>query len=76
MTKFDRYHHGSLRETMLAGAKKALDEGRQVPTMRDLAKAADVSSGAPYRHFKSRADFLAALEERYGIHLQWREIAL
>lgn len=56
------YHHGNLRRALLDAAIEIID-ARGVPalTMAALARAAGVSSGAPYRHFKSIDGVLAAL---------------
>lgn len=59
------YHHGNLRETLLQAAETALAErGVQGTTLRDVAKAAGVSHAAPYHHFASLNDLLAAVAER------------
>lgn len=59
------YHHGNLRETLLAAADTVLAErGAQGITLRDVAKAAGVSHAAPYHHFPSLNDLLAAVAER------------
>ena len=63
------YHHGNLRETLLAAADTVLAErGAQGLTLRDVAKAAGVSHAAPYHHFASLNDLLAAVAERaFGV---------
>lgn len=59
------YHHGNLRETLLIAAETILvARGAQGITLRDVAKAADVSHAAPYHHFGSLNDLLAAVAER------------
>lgn len=59
------YHHGNLRETLLLAAEATLAErGVQGTTLRDVAKAAGVSHAAPYHHFASLNDLLAAVAER------------
>jgi AcrR family transcriptional regulator len=59
------YHHGNLRETLLCAADTVLAErGAQGLTLRDVAKAAGVSHAAPYHHFASLNDLLAAVAER------------
>jgi AcrR family transcriptional regulator len=59
------YHHGNLRETLLAAADTVLTErGALGLTLRDVAKAAGVSHAAPYHHFTSLNDLLAAVAER------------
>ena len=64
------YHHGNLRETLLQAAEATLAErGVQGTTLRDVAKAAGVSHAAPYHHFASLNDLLAAVAERGFIAL-------
>lgn len=56
------YHHGNLRRALLDGALEVIAaEGVAGLTMARLARAAGVSSGAPYRHFKSIDAVLVAL---------------
>ena len=45
------YHHGDLREALLEAALTSLDETRELPSWRALARACAVSHTAPYRHF-------------------------
>ncbi|OYU44557.1 MAG: TetR family transcriptional regulator [Burkholderiales bacterium PBB4] len=64
------YHHGNLRETLLAAAQAVLaDRGALGLTLRDVAKAAGVSHAAPYHHFASLNDLLAVVAERAFITL-------
>jgi AcrR family transcriptional regulator len=59
------YHHGNLREALLDAAATLLaGRGAAQLTLRDIAKAADVSHAAPYHHFASLEVLLAALAER------------
>ena len=59
------YHHGNLRASLLAAAEALLAErGAQGVTLRDVARAAGVSHAAPYHHFASLNDLLAAVAER------------
>lgn len=62
--KSDDYHHGDLKAALLREALKAL---RRQPahelSLRDLAERLGVSKAAPYRHFPSRPEFLAAVRE-------------
>ncbi|MGA0841110.1 MAG: TetR/AcrR family transcriptional regulator [Pseudomonadales bacterium] len=54
------YHHGNLRETVLAVARRAIDQGAyETLSLRELAKQAGVSTNAPYRHFASKSEILA-----------------
>jgi AcrR family transcriptional regulator len=64
------YHHGALRETLLAAAEAWLDaRGIQALTLRELAKAAGVSHAAPYHHFSGRDELLAGVAERAFLNL-------
>lgn len=64
-SKPNTYHHGNLRESLLQAAEAALAErGVQGITLRDVAKKAGVSHAAPYHHFASLNDLLAAVAER------------
>ena len=59
------YHHGNLRESLLLAAEATLAvRGLHGTTLRDVAKAAGVSHAAPYHHFASLNDLLAAVAER------------
>ncbi len=56
------YHHGDLRRQLLDRAAEVIQEkGLEALSLRGLARDLGVSHGAPNRHFKSRADLLAAL---------------
>jgi AcrR family transcriptional regulator len=56
------YHHGSLREALIADGRRLLvEEGVQAVTLRELARRAGVSHGAPGRHFADRDALLAAI---------------
>jgi len=59
------YHHGNLRASLLDAADAVLAQrGAQGLTLRDVARAAGVSHGAPYHHFASLNELLAAVAER------------
>ncbi len=59
------YHHGNLRVGLLEAAEAVLAErGAQALTLRDVARRAGVSHGAPYHHFASLTDLLAAVAQR------------
>jgi AcrR family transcriptional regulator len=56
------YHHGNLRAALLTAAEQTLREhGIGQVSMRDLARQAGVSHGAPSRHFRDRQALLDAL---------------
>ncbi|WP_165187792.1 TetR/AcrR family transcriptional regulator [Caulobacter soli] len=56
------YHHGDLRRVLLQTALDMLGEeqGWQF-TLRELARRADVTHAAPYKHFADKAALLAEL---------------
>jgi AcrR family transcriptional regulator len=56
------YHHGNLRQVLLEKAAEAIqDGGIGALSLRDLARRAGVSHGAPARHFPDKAALLTAL---------------
>ena len=57
-----RYHHGRLREALIAAALDHLrGHGAESLSLRALARAAGVSQTAPYRHFPEKEALLAEL---------------
>jgi AcrR family transcriptional regulator len=58
------YHHGNLRAALLGEAERTLrEQGIDALSLRDLARQAGVSHGAPRRHFADRQALLDALAE-------------
>jgi AcrR family transcriptional regulator len=58
------YHHGKLRAALLAQAESTVRErGVEALSLRELAREAGVSHGAPRRHFADRQALLDALAE-------------
>jgi len=58
------YHHGNLKRVLLDTALKMIQErGDFHFTMRELARRAEVTHNAPYRHFADKNTLLAALAE-------------
>lgn len=56
------YHHGRLREALLAAGRSALvTAGPDALSLRALAREVGVSANAVYRHFENRDDLLDAL---------------
>lgn len=54
------YHHGNLREALVAAALALIEEkGPLGFTLAEAARGAGVSPAAPYRHFRGRDDLLA-----------------
>ncbi len=63
------YHHGNLREALIAAALDLIaDKGPAGFTFAEAARAAGVSAAAPYRHFRDR-DALMADVARRGFEL-------
>jgi len=59
------YHHGHLREALIKAALKMVKEqGAESVSIREIAKRAEVSSGAPFRHFPSRTALMTAVAEQ------------
>src|SRR5258707_5159838 len=62
------YHHGELREALVAAGHKLLEEkGLRSFTLRECARRAQVSHAAPAHHFASIDDLLAEIATR-GYH--------
>jgi AcrR family transcriptional regulator len=58
------YHHGALREALLSATLELIEtEGIGAVSLRQVARAAGVSPGAPYHHFPDRAALLTALSD-------------
>lgn len=59
------YHHGKLREALIAAGASALEEtGDTDISLRETARRAGVSPTATYRHFASKEALLAAIAGR------------
>ncbi|MGW3392119.1 TetR/AcrR family transcriptional regulator [Streptomyces cinereoruber] len=62
MTTRSTYHHGDLRQAVLAAALDVIAaEGPGALSLRDLARRAGVSHAAPAHHFKDRTGLLTAV---------------
>ena len=57
------YHHGELREALVAAGLAILEEGGDPASLglREAARRAGVSAMAPYRHFSDKDALLAAV---------------
>ncbi|MFF0426029.1 TetR/AcrR family transcriptional regulator [Streptomyces sp. NPDC004520] len=61
-TSRSTYHHGDLRQAILAAALDVIAaEGPGALSLRDLARRAGVSHAAPAHHFKDRTGLLTAI---------------
>jgi AcrR family transcriptional regulator len=60
----DTYHHGNLRTALMAATLELLEEGGpEAVSVREAAKRAGVSAGAPFRHFPTRTALMTAVAE-------------
>ena len=58
------YHHGDLRRALLDAAVQLINQrGLDAVSVREVAKLAGVSPGAPFRHFATRNALLTAVAE-------------
>src|ERR1700761_5109612 len=58
------YHHGDLRRALIDAALKLAEEGGpEAVSVREAARRAGVSPGAPFRHFESRSALMTAVAE-------------
>lgn len=65
------YHHGDLRRALMDLSVDVIrKQGVEALNLRALATRLGVSSGAPYQHFASRADLLAAIAQEGFERLQ------
>ncbi|MCD4848201.1 MAG: TetR/AcrR family transcriptional regulator, partial [Candidatus Aegiribacteria sp.] len=56
------YHHCNLRQTLIDNCLKLIeDKGVSGFTLREIARMSGVSPAAPYHHFKSKTELLAAV---------------
>ncbi|MFF4820181.1 TetR/AcrR family transcriptional regulator [Kitasatospora sp. NPDC001309] len=70
------YHHGALPEALVAAAFEVLDEqGQEKVSVREVARRAGVSAGAPFRHFADKQALLTALADRVlADFARWQEV--
>src|SRR5450432_523572 len=58
------YHHGDLRRVLIDAALRLAEEGgAEAVSVREAARRAGVSPGAPFRHFPSRDALMTAVAE-------------
>jgi len=59
-----RFHHGNLREALIQATLELVEEGGiERITVREAARRAGVSSGAPFRHFPNKTALMTAVAE-------------
>lgn len=57
-----RYHHGDLREALVAAARQIVNErGAENFSLADACRVAGVSTAAPYKHFRDKNEVLQEL---------------
>ncbi|MDC1360050.1 TetR/AcrR family transcriptional regulator [Gammaproteobacteria bacterium] len=60
-----KYHHGNLKEELISSACIVCEaDGHDRMSLRSIAKEAQVSQTAPYRHFKTKESLLAEVSTR------------
>ena len=58
------YHHGNLREALIDTVVRLVErDGPEKVTVREAARHAGVSSGAPFRHFPNKVALMTAVAE-------------
>ncbi|MER9632389.1 MULTISPECIES: TetR/AcrR family transcriptional regulator [unclassified Mesorhizobium] len=58
------YHHGNLRDALIDAAVHLIEEGGpDNVSVREAAKRAGVSAGAPFRHFSNKTALMTAVAE-------------
>ena len=63
--KIMKYHHGNLKEELISSACAICEAtGHDHMSLRSIAKEANVSQTAPYRHFKTKESLLAEVSRR------------
>lgn len=73
-----RYHHGDLRQALITATLNLLTEEQNWSfSLREVARRAGVSHNAPYNHFRSKQELLAAAAAAGfdGLRAQMQEAA-
>lgn len=61
----DRYHHGDLRDSLIAAAYQlVISKGAEQFTLADACRLAGVTTAAPYKHFRDKQEILEIVCER------------
>src|ERR1700761_8375241 len=69
------YHHGDLRRVLIDAAFQLVEEGgADHLSVREAARRAGVSPGAPFRHFESREALMTAVaieaQRRFRVEIE------
>ena len=71
--RVDAYHHGDLRNALVAAATKLVKQGGEDAfSLREAARDVGVTANAAYRHFASKSDLTAAVAGQGFEHLAQR----
>jgi AcrR family transcriptional regulator len=71
------YHHGDLREALIAATRQlVMERGAENFTLADACRAAGVTTAAPYRHFRSKQQILEEIASRGFEELRTRAMAV
>jgi AcrR family transcriptional regulator len=70
------YHHGELREALIAAARQlVIERGAENFSLADACRVAGVSTAAPYRHFRDKQEILEEIAARGFDELAARDMA-
>ena len=71
------YHHGDLREALIAATRRlVMERGAENFTLADACRVAGVTTAAPYRHFRSKQEILEEIVSRGFEELTRRAMAV
>jgi AcrR family transcriptional regulator len=71
------YHHGDLREALIAATRQLVTErGAENFTLADACRVAGVTTAAPYRHFRSKQQVLEEIASRGFDELRAKAMAV
>ena len=60
----EEYHHGDLRRSLIEKGLEIINqEGEEKLSLRKVAMECGVSNAAPYAHFKSKDEFIVAIQQ-------------
>jgi AcrR family transcriptional regulator len=71
------YHHGGLREALIAATRQlVMERGAENFTLADACRAAGVTTAAPYRHFRSKQEILEEIASHGFEELEGKAMAV